>query len=164
MEFRYKKKPLYLYSTFTLIGIVGIIRSVLSLYSPLPVSIFWITTSIVITFISGSALKFYFSNVGAVILLDEESFRMVRGEQSISVKWSEVEWVSTDVVDSVDIFNPASLISILGGTDFYISIFDGTEIIKFGSHLKGINSLIKVVKSKVGEKFDTTLIPLEYKV
>lgn len=164
MELRYKKKPLYLYATFTLIGIVGLIHSIYTLYSSDTVGIIWFTTSTAITIISGSALRFYYSNVQAVIFIDDDGVRLINGRQSIFVRWSMVERVSTDVVDSVDIFNPASLISILGGTDFYISISDGTEIIKFGSHLKGINSIIKAVKSKVGEKFDTTLIPLELKV
>lgn len=134
------------------------------MYSYNTVGIAWFPTYIAITIISGSTLRFYYTNVQAVIFLDDKGVKSVSGEQSIFVRWSEVEWVSTDVVDSADIFNPASLISILGGTDFYISISDGTEIIKFGSQLNGINSLIKVVKSKVADKFDTTLIPLEYKV
>lgn len=163
MEFRYNRKPLVLYGVLAVIGLFLLGNEVYVFYSSRLGRGWWIVTYLSITAFSLFGFRFYYLNWHTIIVLNDEGISYQNGENKTFIKWSDIQYITTDVSDSVDFLNPSSIFSMIGSNDFYIRISDGSGTIEIGSKLQGIASVIRAIKSKALVDFDTRDIPLEYK-
>lgn len=159
MEFNYKRRKVYLYIALLVLGMFGLLQLVYGLYNHLTLEPRGILASLILLTSGGFGTLFYLKNITGSILVDEEGIKQ-RTKNPKNISWEKIEKVEF-LEDNPYFFS--SLYLLFGKSIFVLNVKSERQQITIGSEIENISELIMCLKNKLGDRFNTTEIPLEYK-
>lgn len=164
MEFHYKKRKLVFYIACLLLGI-GILSIYLLNFNEIDwgdLSGFLLLVILLSAGIVGTL--FYWRNLNTVVTVDDNGIYLTKNNiTSVYVNWEEISKV--DLTWLLEDYFLDALALLIPESSFFIYIYSvKNEVIKVGSELNEINKFISILKRRVGDRFDTRMIPYKYKL
>ena len=162
MEFKYTTKSIVLRSIhmlfFAILILAIIVYSLLYLTS---VDLDIIIMIIIFLFLSRTLYK-HFQKFRTVITVNDQEI-CIKNNKVISIRWEEVVLIDNNIWKLPHLFNPKRIFLMVFPSDFMITINSNKQKIVIDSYIQNVNKLIKFMKEKANNKFDTKSILYKYK-